>query len=113
VFFLVCVPATHRISYVIYLSSLSSLSPSTTVIFPLSLHDALPISAAIPPRNVLRLFSIARPLCFRLFSSGRIRAAAGREEAKTRSEEHTSELQSRENLVCRLLPEKKKKYKQY
>src|SRR5690606_40033295 len=27
----------------------------------------------------------------------------------TRSEEHTSELQSRENLVCRLLPEKKKK----
>src|SRR5436309_12695085 len=29
--------------------------------------------------------------------------------AKTRSEEHTSELQSRENLVCRLLLEKKKK----
>src|SRR5436309_11512962 len=30
-----------------------------------------------------------------------------------RSEEHTSELQSRENLVCRLLLEKKKKYKQH
>src|SRR5690606_41025551 len=31
----------------------------------------------------------------------------------TRSEEHTSELQSRENLVCRLLLEKKKKEKEY
>src|SRR6202007_3444480 len=37
-------------------------------------------------------------------------AAAGKQNAanKTRSEEHTSELQSRENLVCRLLLEKKK-----
>src|SRR5690606_40212534 len=33
--------------------------------------------------------------------------------ASTRSEEHTSELQSRENLVCRLLLEKKKKSSQY
>src|SRR6266511_5606474 len=33
--------------------------------------------------------------------------------ADTRSEEHTSELQSRENLVCRLLLEKKKKKKKY
>src|SRR5690606_40602629 len=31
----------------------------------------------------------------------------------SRSEEHTSELQSRENLVCRLLLEKKKKYRRY
>src|SRR5690606_39640165 len=31
-------------------------------------------------------------------------------DAKSRSEEHTSELQSRENLVCRLLLEKKKKH---
>src|SRR5690606_41746154 len=40
-------------------------------------------------------------------------ATAGRQritcQAKLRSEEHTSELQSRENLVCRLLLEKKKK----
>src|SRR5207302_8100767 len=34
---------------------------------------------------------------------------AGRASQKVRSEEHTSELQSRENLVCRLLLEKKKK----
>src|SRR5690606_41968975 len=38
---------------------------------------------------------------------GHCRAAAGR--LASRSEEHTSELQSRENLVCRLLLEKKKK----
>src|SRR5690606_41669611 len=35
----------------------------------------------------------------------------GLEMSRLRSEEHTSELQSRENLVCRLLLEKKKKYK--
>src|SRR5690606_41967386 len=44
---------------------------------------------------------------------GERRRAAGRGAARggpmTRSEEHTSELQSRENLVCRLLLEKKKK----
>src|SRR5690606_39762047 len=33
--------------------------------------------------------------------------------SEARSEEHTSELQSRENLVCRLLLEKKKKYEKY
>src|SRR5690606_40314029 len=37
------------------------------------------------------------------------RRACGRSRSSTRSEEHTSELQSRENLVCRLLLEKKKK----
>src|SRR5258707_10704686 len=37
----------------------------------------------------------------------------GRVEARTRSEEHTSELQSRQYLVCRLLLEKKKKKKRY
>src|SRR6266511_4210995 len=39
------------------------------------------------------------------------RAAATQHVAPARSEEHTSELQSRENLVCRLLLEKKKKIK--
>src|SRR5688572_31152650 len=38
-------------------------------------------------------------------------AAAFPEELGERSEEHTSELQSQSNLVCRLLLEKKKKYK--
>src|SRR6202043_4296790 len=63
---------------------------ATTEIYPLSLHDALPIchrSAA------------QRARCLR---HGRHRRFVGR------SEEHTSELQSRGHLVCRLLLEKKK-----
>src|SRR5690606_41793416 len=38
-----------------------------------------------------------------------VRSTSAGRTARTRSEEHTSELQSRENLVCRLLLEKKKK----
>src|SRR5690606_39695132 len=41
------------------------------------------------------------------------RVVIGRTKDESRSEEHTSELQSRENLVCRLLLEKKKKKHQY
>src|SRR5436309_5661440 len=45
---------------------------------------------------------------YRRAADGRRGAAPGaRSTASVRSEEHTSELQSRENLVCRLLPEKK------
>src|SRR3989442_8318753 len=67
---------------------------ATTEIYTLSLHDALPIfgrafSAPFPPsRRKDRLNQINR--------------------AAPRSEEHTSELQSRPHLVCRLLLEKKK-----
>src|SRR5436305_11790424 len=78
----------------------------------LSLHDALPISppggtTASPPRSspanrVVALNSVRRPAPFRRGS----RAAE-----KKRSEEHTSELQSRPHLVCRLLLEKKKQKK--
>src|SRR5262249_59431060 len=64
---------------------------ATTEIYTLSLHDALPISA---PTNC----------------SGRRRGGWSGWPAKCcRSEEHTSELQSLTNLVCRLLLEKKKK----
>src|ERR1019366_10152688 len=62
-----------------------------TEIYPLSLHDALPISASTTTRAPVRF--------------PRRWAAA----ISTRSEEHTSELQSLTNLVCRLLLEKKKK----
>src|SRR5690606_41968544 len=65
--------------------------PATTEIYTLSLHDALPI--------FIRFFHIRIPReKIRLIDSG----------CMARSEEHTSELQSRENLVCRLLLEKKK-----
>src|SRR6266702_8985618 len=62
---------------------------ATTEIYTLSLHDALPITSCGP-----------RSVC------ARKRSTSGWE---ARSEEHTSELQSRGHLVCRLLLEKKKK----
>src|SRR6266481_9488587 len=62
---------------------------ATTEIYTLSLHDALPISPTV------RFF--APP------------AIASLPHCWTRSEEHTSELQSQFHLVCRLLLEKKKK----
>src|SRR3712207_7545659 len=89
---------------------------ATTEIYTLSLHDALPIwrsrwggrSGPPPPSG----------------SSAALRAVPARSPAGTacrrctrrgppgRSEEHTSELQSRQYLVCRLLLEKKKNIKQ-
>src|SRR5436309_12433826 len=74
---------------------------ATTEIYTLSLHDALPISLA-----VAALLAVAPA---RAQDYAGVLAAADRTDA--RSEEHTSELQSRENLVCRLLLEKKKKNK--
>src|SRR2546427_4055635 len=68
---------------------------ATTEIYTLSLHDALPISTALsaPPKMPAKNKKMA---CWRI-------------KPKGRSEEHTSELQSQSNLVCRLLLEKKKK----
>src|SRR2546430_7716267 len=79
---------------------------ATTEIYTLSLHDALPISSAITPRRTsTRIWS--RPA-----SSTRPKSRARRcrtpRPSRDRSEEHTSELQSQSNLVCRLLLEKKK-----
>src|SRR5436309_8090652 len=85
-----CSSAVNRAFYLF-----SFTDPPTTEIYTLSLHDALPIS--LPSRNRCRVQRTHR------FRCRRRRATAGR-----RSEEHTSELQSRENLVCRLLLEKKK-----
>src|SRR2546430_16400013 len=70
---------------------------ATTEIYTLSLHDALPIS------DVHRL-ARGHALAAGDDRCRRHRARAGR------SEEHTSELQSQSNLVCRLLLEKKKKH---
>src|SRR6266508_6577672 len=62
---------------------------ATAEIYTLSLHDALPISKRATPHTLRRCVIRSRPIC-------------------SRSEEHTSELQSRGHLVCRLLLEKKK-----
>src|SRR2546422_9373444 len=77
---------------------------ATTEIYTLSLHDALPICSA---RDRCRG---GRP-CRNRKAPGRSRrgAAGNNDPAAPRSEEHTSELQSRLHLVCRLLLEKKKK----
>src|SRR5215211_9526041 len=75
---------------------------ATTEIYTLSLHDALPISS---PPSVSGITSVSRAP-----ASSR---AASRKHAFSRSEEHTSELQSHSDLVCRLLLEKKKQTKQH
>src|SRR5258706_1197889 len=69
---------------------------ATTEIYTLSLHDALPISAS----SVMPLAPLPVPA-----------RGIRRSPSASRSEEHTSELQSLTNLVCRLLLEKKKKKK--
>src|SRR5438270_9623579 len=70
---------------------------ATTEIYTLSLHDALPISAT--PAD--------SPNSWDQFWYGN---TWGVPTNAPRSEEHTSELQSQSNLVCRLLLEKKKKH---
>src|SRR5699024_12338805 len=80
------------------------MSTSTSEIYTLSLHDALPISSAkIPNRSTTRKRTVSRTTrSFGFCGDSRRTRNSGR------SEEHTSELQSRFDLVCRLLLEKKK-----
>src|SRR3712207_7933034 len=76
---------------------------ATTEIYTLSLHDALPISRRGAVRDLLhRLGQPVRPR-----PAGGGRDGPGARRNQRRSEEHTSELQSRQYLVCRLLLEKK------
>src|SRR5438874_5337000 len=82
----------------------------TTEIYTLSLHDALPISLSIgqlaDQRDVVQRYAShhpVRPLPACMHQQ---------EQVSLRSEEHTSELQSRRDLVCRLLLEKKKQISQ-
>src|SRR5437588_12882708 len=72
---------------------------ATTEIYTLSLHDALPISHLPHP--------LRRSICPRRQPL----PASDSRAIPWRSEEHTSELQSHSDLVCRLLLEKKKKKK--
>src|SRR5947209_15687305 len=81
--------------------------PASTVIYTLSLHDALPIS--VGARLLDRGRRQGRRAAGRGLPAQAARPAAGRRAGRAaRSEEHTSELQSRQYLVCRLLLEKKK-----
>src|SRR5258708_18669816 len=77
---------------------------ATTEIYTLSLHDALPIfvkhdrEPVFRAHGILGLLGVPVAICLRNLSRRR-----------RRSEEHTSELQSPDHLVCRLLLEKKKR----
>src|SRR5258707_1677653 len=81
---------------------------ATTEIYTLSLHDALPIWPSSGRRSA-RAGLNRSPFCIaRAAFRGRLRVPDKRRRPVWRSEEHTSELQSRQYLVCRLLLEKKK-----
>src|SRR5690606_39288467 len=95
-------------------------APATTEIYTLSLHDALPISSSGSSKSIGlpsecisgSAPSAGRPSALRrnqMFGNAVKRCQATPIVRWDRSEEYTSELQSRENLVCRLLLEKKKK----
>src|SRR5688572_32332557 len=100
---------------IVYLSFFNATA--TTEIYTLSLHDALPILRRDPansdnfPRDVLELQAYLAPV----EPGQKIEAVPGSGTEVPlwilgRSEEHTSELQSQSNLVCRLLLEKKNTY---
>src|SRR2546426_2535693 len=78
---------------------------ATTEIYTLSLHDALPIFESAGETGARTADARGRR---RASGRDRWRRAGHVARARPRSEEHTSELQSPCNLVCRLLLEKKK-----
>src|SRR5437868_7296845 len=88
---LTTLPLSRRSVPPVFLPPFFFNATATTEIYTLSLHDALPISAARGQHEPPHL--VGPPA----------------EVRRLRSEEHTSELQSRFDLVCRLLLEKKKK----
>src|SRR5258707_3804715 len=79
---------------------------ATTEIYTLSLHDALPISNAISAPGSIGSRSTTGIPTTRMTRS----SPSSPRPRMRRSEEHTSELQSRQYLVCRLLLEKKNQY---
>src|SRR5688572_32432481 len=86
-------------------------STATTEIYTLSLHDALPISAGFDLVDNNGAVNIKIWPRVRQQVEQRCGVHAGGKHC--RSEEHTSELQSQSNLVCRLLLEKKNIITQY
>src|SRR5947209_15206182 len=102
---------------IVYIPLLSFTQPPTTAIYTLSLHDALPIwlgPLGRPHRRDHRNEHLRRVRSDES-AGGQVRVHhrahrrhCPRPTRPRRSEEHTSELQSRQYLVCRLLLEKKK-----
>src|SRR5207249_12071580 len=102
------------------ISSFCFTQPLTPASFTLSLHDALPISSEARSASTPASPKDHTRRTYRSPSRQPIQPRRGRRRgrsracttaiARARSEEHTSELQSRFDLVCRLLLEKKKRY---
>src|SRR5260370_39781982 len=87
---------------------------ATTEIYTLSLHDALPICRCCVRFIGYWLTRLSRGIVLSIACGCRSKSRKRSKErchGSARSEEHTSELQSHLNLVCRLLLEKKKKTK--
>src|SRR5207253_4452692 len=92
----------HRVDLVALARFVRFTHAPTNEIYTLSLHDALPIFRR-SRRASMACARGSRQMCATL-----VAASSRRTSRRVRSEEHTSELQSRGHLVCRLLLEKKK-----
>src|SRR2546430_8148192 len=102
----------HRRSFVLFFFFNDT---ATTEIYTLSLHDALPIysgstksTSTLSATRSRRSTALSDATGAATMTAAASRFFAERTAASVRSEEHTSELQSQSNLVCRLLLEKKK-----
>src|SRR5207237_10074008 len=84
----------------------SCTAPPPTQTSSLSLHDALPISNGRP--HLMPLWYVVDDGVVTAWTYAKSQKVRNLERKPQRSEEHTSELQSHLNLVCRLLLEKKK-----
>src|SRR2546430_15510206 len=95
----------------------SDLHPSQPIFFLSTVSFFFFLMIRRPPRSTLfpytTLFRSVAPSDTTADSSTYAAIPAARAAYQSRSEEHTSELQSQSNLVCRLLLEKKKKQKSY
>src|SRR5690606_40668384 len=107
----------HRALDAVCGSACLFIFPARAEFYTLSLHDALPIYGSRRCSRSSRCFCSCaarggRRRCSRPIPAARLPVPTGWNArvvvARSRSEEHTSELQSRENLVCRLLLEQKK-----
>src|SRR5438034_5592037 len=104
---------SHGLSQLIFSLFFFFNDTATTEIYTLSLHDALPISSQSVDRITAELQDgVMKTRLQPIRTAWAAFPRVVRDLALARSEEHTSELQSHSDLVCRLLLEKKKTNRQ-